>query len=818
MNLPQAPEESLPEKIARFRPLECILATPQGIDYLAQDPATDSEVVIRSFLGEFADPEATVASARAAQGLDHPHIVPLIECGVDQGHPFLVYPYVPGVTLKERLDPGRPLPPAKILYLLEQCLEALQYAHDRGLLHLSLNPRAIIIDNGEQARILDFGIAAVMARADTTQRGGGVCYTAPECLNDGAGGPTSDLFSLSVIFHEMLTGKPLFAAQNPMAVAYKILHEVILPASTLNKEVDHDLDAIVQKGLARDEGERYRSPEEMRRALVAYRQGEAISGAAPAGARGPTTLHPNPLGPTTLNPLGPTTLNPAGTPAVEGLLRRIRQRPDLPVLGARLDEIAHRLSSGERLPLLELARPLGKEYALTLKMLRQASVSGTAAARGGIGTLTKAISMIGLEGTRQALQGVPRLEEVEPPPRAEALRAAQLGAQLAGRLTRNLVGRRYPDPEEAVMAGQLHGLGRHLLLWAFPEGHEEIQRLMKARGISAAIAERQVLGATAAELGLAVAREWNLPRRLQAAMEPTAPRPPQHEAGSPEEWLSVCAALANELVAAMGHEGRGDPRREIAEAAARYRPALKLAAPAMAQIVVDTVTEWMESLDEVESGLAQASPLVRLCLARVRILTGGEVAADSGGGPAAAREAATAGEAVPTTRLGALLQGVLAAETDLLGETGLNDLLARLIQAFHRSGGFERVLLCVRNPRQNAMQARIGFGEGIDTLLPRFGFPIDESSPDHFNEALVRRREIWIADGADPAARERIPPWCRTLCAPSALFLAPIEVRGKPIGLLYADSSLPLPPPSGEERLSISVLVKLAAIAIKYRN
>src|SRR5690606_1319624 len=106
-------------------------------------------------------------------------------------------------------------------------------AHARGVLHRDLTPSNVLVDERDRPRILDFGVSTVIAASATTtgEIVGTVNYLAPESISNGAVGPRADVYAIGVILHELLTGRPLFSAENRMAVIYKILHERVLAPS-----------------------------------------------------------------------------------------------------------------------------------------------------------------------------------------------------------------------------------------------------------------------------------------------------------------------------------------------------------------------------------------------------------------------------------------------------------------------------------------------------------------------------------------------------------------------------------------------------------
>jgi eukaryotic-like serine/threonine-protein kinase len=156
--------------------------------------------------------------ARSAASLSHPNIAGVFDYGSFEGRPYLVLEYVPGGTLAERLS--APLPDEEVAGIAGDIAAGLAHAHGRGIVHRDLKPSNVLFDGEGRAKIADFGVARALSDATLTTTGavvGTAQYMAPEQASGGEVGPDSDVYAFGVILFEMLTGRPPFEAEHPVA-------------------------------------------------------------------------------------------------------------------------------------------------------------------------------------------------------------------------------------------------------------------------------------------------------------------------------------------------------------------------------------------------------------------------------------------------------------------------------------------------------------------------------------------------------------------------------------------------------------------------
>ena len=211
----------------------------------------------------------------AAARLHEPHVIPIHDFGEIDGRLFIDMRLVRGNDVRKILRTSGPLAPARAIYIVEQVAAALDAAHQDGLLHRDVKPENIIVADGDFAYLADFGIARNFAdsKLTSTQATVGTCqYMAPERLEDGAVGPGADVYSLTCVLYEMLTGLPPFPGPSLGQLVRQHLSEPPPLASSTRPDVSGALDQVIVRGLAKNPAERFATAGELgeaaRRALT----------------------------------------------------------------------------------------------------------------------------------------------------------------------------------------------------------------------------------------------------------------------------------------------------------------------------------------------------------------------------------------------------------------------------------------------------------------------------------------------------------------------------------------------------------------------
>ena len=204
--------------------------------------------------------------AKAISMLQHQNIVSIYEYGEGDGYRYFAMQFVDGTDLGRYIAEHRALSISEIVDLSKQICRGLRYAHSFNIIHRDIKPQNVLIDKTGVARLSDFGIAKIFSGTNITMTGSAVGtpeYMSPEQAQGKKLDAQTDIYSLGIVMYEMLAKKPPFLANNPMAVAYKQVHEQPIPPSFKRKDTPKRLELIILKALKKDQRERYLSVEEL---------------------------------------------------------------------------------------------------------------------------------------------------------------------------------------------------------------------------------------------------------------------------------------------------------------------------------------------------------------------------------------------------------------------------------------------------------------------------------------------------------------------------------------------------------------------------
>jgi serine/threonine-protein kinase len=245
--------------------------------------------------------------AQSAASLNHPAIVAVYDTGEEQivdAHggvvalPYIVMEYVEGKTLRDLLVDGNPIDIGYALDITAGVLSALEYSHRAGIVHRDIKPGNVMIGPDHEIKVMDFGIARAMADATATMTQtqaviGTAQYLSPEQARGETVDSRSDLYSAGCLLFELITGRPPFVAESPVAVAYQHVREEPRAPSTYNHQIPDSVDRVVLHSLAKDREHRYQSAAEFRADVEAARQGRRVSAVAANASNAATEYLPS---------------------------------------------------------------------------------------------------------------------------------------------------------------------------------------------------------------------------------------------------------------------------------------------------------------------------------------------------------------------------------------------------------------------------------------------------------------------------------------------------------------------------------------------
>ncbi|MGH8672427.1 MAG: protein kinase domain-containing protein, partial [Burkholderiales bacterium] len=513
------------EAIGRFKVVRMLGSGAQGAVYLADDPHLERPVAIKT-LHRASDPsngshvQLLLDEARTVSKLQHPNIVTLYDAGELDGVPYLVFEYVEGKTLRELMREQCPLPVARAIEVTRDILDGIGYAHLKSVVHRDLKPSNILIEAHGKARVTDFGIAKYLSASGHGDDAllGTPLYMAPEYITQRASDPQSDLFSVGMMLYQMLTGSPAATGESVDEILRSIVQTPFAAPSERNATVDEKLDSTVLKALAKDPAQRYRDAREMSLAL---------QDCLPDGQREPPSAE-------------------SKQATLDFLLRRMRYKSDFPALTKTITTM-NKLVASDNEGATNLSNLILKDLSLTNKILRTVNTPHYGQFTGGIGTISKAVVILGFDAIRNVAVSLMLFEHLQNKGQAARLKEEVIAAYFSGVLARQISARiGIKNAEEATVCAMFHNLGRMLALYYFHEDAQEVEMLVQQKSITEREASTLVLGLSYEELGIGVARSWNFPDKLQASMRelPADGVPKLH---TEQDRLRLTSALSDAL-------------------------------------------------------------------------------------------------------------------------------------------------------------------------------------------------------------------------------------------------------------------------------
>jgi hypothetical protein len=355
------------------------------------------------------------------------------------------------------------------------------------------------------------------------------------------------------------------------------------------------------------------------------------------------------------------------------------------------------------------------------------------------------------------------------------------------------------DAEQVFICAMFHSLGRLLSQFYFPDESEEIKRLIDQKSCSEDAATGQVLGITFEELGIGIARSWGFPSLIVNSMRKLPPGTVR-KANTVDERMRVLSALSNELCTMIAEGEPAQRHKELRGVTARFGQNVTLSEQSLLETMEKSLLQAAQFATIIGINLKQS-----IFARQMKAWSGGPAAAAIDAGQTVVSDSAETvlcdvvpagapgspvvdgeNETVAGNSEAILMAGIQDISNTLVEEFKLNDVLRIILETMYRAKGFKRVILCVRDARNNTMLGRFGFGPDAPEIAKRFNFPL-AFSPDIFHAGLSKGVDILISDTRDAKVESRLPEWFRKGVNAGTFVIFPLCIKGSAVAMIYAD-------------------------------
>ncbi|MFK8068383.1 MAG: HDOD domain-containing protein [Gammaproteobacteria bacterium] len=491
------------------------------------------------------------------------------------------------------------------------------------------------------------------------------------------------------------------------------------------------------------------------------------------------------------------------------LLKRIHREPEYPGIAKHISEITNKTAPENAADALDLSTAILKDYALTSKLLKLVNSASFSQYGGQISTISRAIIILGFEQVRATALSILLFDHLSSSEQADALNSASCSAFLSGILAREIANDFKIEPEEAYITSLFHKLGKQMVIYYFSDEYRRIELLLKDKKIKEPTACRKTLGVSYPELGMAIAKEWQLSESIISGMSP--PRISGNNLTS-AQLNAHLASCTNEIAAVAGktNDLKSQDFRPITD---RYKLILKLDPEYVCKLVKESVPELTAFAEILQSSMTSSGYYKKLTNTENEKVDPNSNTEQNNQDDKTDIKNPSDKKTDPAI----LMDGFTEISNTLLGDFELNDLINMILETIYRGMGFERVVFCLKDNRKNLIFARFGLGLDIENIIPNFKYPIKAGS-DLFNVAINKHRDFVVIDSADIKYQGQVPSWCKKLTNPFSLVAFPIITNKKCIGLLYADTQNANTTFSADEIKMFGNLRNQAALAFQQKQ
>lgn len=498
------------------------------------------------------------------------------------------------------------------------------------------------------------------------------------------------------------------------------------------------------------------------------------------------------------------------------LVRRIQKINNLPTFSKNIIEINQKTTATKTTSASasDLANIILKDYSLTCTLLKLVNSAYYGQQAGAIATVTRAVMILGIEKVRLTALSLILFEQLNKHSHIDELKDSAISSFMRGLIGGKLAELTAPKSiEECFISAMLHNIGRHLVVFCFPDIFDTIRKKMEQDGVMEQSASLAVLEHTYEDLAVEVLRSWNFPGKIVGSLM-RLPEGKIDKPASEDDVMMVIANFSDELCNIINQAEKEQRTASINSISERYSDFISLSPEQLTGILTEARSQVAKTAAILNIDIRRSEFLNRLSR---EIKTTAPEHYDDRPGDTADRPA---DQAADRTSLGllsgeeALIAGLHDITNVLLGKALLNDILFMILETMYRGFNFNRVILCIMDNKTKRMNARFALGSITQHIMDNFWFDVGRAG-DVFSEAVARNQDMVINDANDPGITDRIPTWYRNLIGLPSFVVCPIVVKEKPIGIFYADKKKPGSILSESEINYMKILRNHALLAIR---
>ena len=514
----------------------------------------------------------------------------------------------------------------------------------------------------------------------------------------------------------------------------------------------------------------------------------------------------------------------------EILLERISRNSDFPTFSKSITELNRKISSqAKHSSASDLSNTILKDYALTSTLLKLVNSAYYNTTGGKITTVTRAVVLLGFEKVRLAITNLLIFDLMKCKSSVVELKEAFVKAFWCGLIAKDIAASMaLEEDEEAFICAMLHNLGRHIVLLYLPDKCDEIANLMLEKDISEAEASKVILGISFENLGIAVAERWKFPPQIVNSMNRLSEEKLRKRKGK-INILGVLSNFSDDVCRIINTTKGKKTKSSLSALVKQYARHVALTPKQLNLLIDDSLEKMRKHADLLNIDMGNSNFLKRLTVTGQEQQSDGsgrildsdldweisKVLVDSRSGLDAS--GVRQNETPEANSAEVILNGIQDMSAAMVGEYKVNDIAQMALESMYRGLGFNRVIFFTMVKDKNQMEARFGFGPGIERIANQVRFKTDGTDT-IFNLALARGKDLHIADTDEQHVHKLIPEWFwHRINAPAFVFL-PITLEKNCLGAFYADRKSAGPPIQPEQYKFLTMLRNQLLLAIKYRK